>query len=64
MSEERTCRCGQLEEHAVVTWQMEVQRRDVRRAAWRRGVAEAVDPDPDLAAVFERRDHISPRQKE
>ena len=40
----------------------EVQRRDVGRLLWRRGVPEAVDAD--FAAVFERRDHVGPRLKE
>ena len=61
LGKERARRRGKLEEHAVVVRQREVQRRDVRRPLGRGSASEAVDPN--LAAVFERRDHVRPRRK-
>jgi len=60
-SEKRARRRGQLEEHAVVVRQREVQRRDVRRPLRRRGVPG--DVDSDFAAVFDCCDHVRSRRK-
>ena len=60
--EERPCCSRELEQRAVRVWRGEVQRGDVRWPSMRRGRREAVYTD--LAAVFERRDHVSPRGKE
>ena len=60
--EECARRRGQPEGQAVVLRQRGVQRRDMHQLLRRRGVPEVVDPD--LAAVFERRDHVSSRRKE
>jgi hypothetical protein len=57
--EERARRRSQLEEHAAVERQWEVQRRDVRRTLGGRASPKLVDAN--LAAVLECRDHVCPR---